>query len=129
MKKNNKDNILKTKVSIYYCMEAVVHTNEFNHYSVSELNYLRETIENMSKFNQIEVLRILHNHKNVILNENKHGVHINLSELSKEILDELAIYIKYVNTQESTLNIDEKQKSDYKNAFFKKDGETWIDSF
>ena len=105
-------------------MEAVVHTNEFNHYSVSELNYLRETIENMSKFNQIEVLRILHNHKNVILNENKHGVHINLSELSKEILDELAIYIKYVNTQESTLNIDEKQKSDYKNAFFKKDGET-----
>ena len=102
-------------------MEAVVHTNEFNHYSVSELNYLRENIENMSKFNQIEILRILYNHKNVILNENKHGVHVNLSELPKEILDDLAIYIKYVSTQENTLNIDEKQKTDYKNKFFFKE--------
>ena len=34
-------------------------TNEVNNFSVSELNYIRETIENMNKFNQIEVLRIL----------------------------------------------------------------------
>jgi hypothetical protein len=102
-------------------MEALVSTNEINNYSVSELNYLRESIENMSKFNQIEVLRILHNHDSVILNENKYGVHVNLSDLKKEILDELAIYIKYVNTQESTLNIDEKQKTDYRNTFFVKD--------
>jgi hypothetical protein len=102
-------------------MEALVSTNEINNYSVSELNYLRESIENMNKFNQIEVLRILHNHDSVILNENKYGVHVNLSDLKKEILDELAIYIKYVNTQESTLNIDEKQKSDYRNTFFVKD--------
>lgn len=101
-------------------MEVIVSTNEINNYSVSELNYLRETIENMSKFNQIEVLRILHNHESVILNENKHGVHVNLSELKKEILDELALYIKYVNTQETTLNIAEKQKSDYRNTFFDK---------
>jgi len=87
-------------------MEALVSTNEINNYSVSELNYLRESIENMNKFNQIEVL---------------YGVHVNLSDLKKEILDELAIYIKYVNTQESTLNIDEKQKSDYRNTFFVKD--------
>jgi hypothetical protein len=102
-------------------MEAIVSTNDVNNYSVSELNYIRETIENMNKFNQVEVLRILHKHSDVTLNENKYGIHINLSELKKEILDELNIYIKYVNTQEITLNKIEKQKEEYKNTYFSKD--------
>jgi NTP pyrophosphatase (non-canonical NTP hydrolase) len=75
----------------------------------------------MNKFNQVEVLRILHKHSDVTLNENKYGIHINLSELKKEILDELNIYIKYVNTQEITLNKIEKQKEEYKNTYFSKD--------
>ena len=96
-------------------------TNDVNNYSVSELNYIRETIENMNKFNQIEVLRILNKYTEVTLNENKYGIHINLSELKKEILDELNVYIKYVNTQEMTLNKIEKQKEEYKNTYFTKD--------
>ena len=105
-------------------MEALVSTNEINeinNFSVSELNYIRETIENMNKFNQIEVLRILSKHSNVTLNENKYGVHINLSDLSKEVIDELSTYIKYVTTQELTLNSIEKQKEDYRNTYFSKD--------
>ena len=102
-------------------MEAIVSTNDVNNYSVSELNYIRESIENMNKFNQVAVLRILHKHSDVTLNENKYGIHINLSELKKEILDELNIYIKYVNTQEITLNNIEKQKEEYKNTYFSKD--------
>ena len=102
-------------------MEAIFSTNEVNNYSVSELNYIRETIENMNKFNQIEVLRILNKHSDVILNENKYGIHINLSELNKDIIDELYVYIKYVNTQELTLNTIEQQKEDYRNTYFTKD--------
>ena len=102
-------------------MEAVFSTNEINNYSVSELNYIRESIESMNKFNQVEVLRILNKNNNVMLNENKYGIHINLSELKKEILDELNGYIKYVNTQEITLNAIEQQKEDYKNTYFSKD--------
>ena len=102
-------------------MEAILSTNSVNNFSVSELNYIRETIENMNKFNQIEVLRILNRHNDVTLNENKYGVHINLTELSKDILDELLIYIKYVTTQEITLNSIEKQKDDYRNTYFSKD--------
>ena len=75
-------------------MEAIVSTNDINNYSVSELNYLRESIENMNKFNQIEVLRILNKHKDVILNENKYGTHINLSEVKKSVLDDLSFYVK-----------------------------------
>ena len=102
-------------------MEAILSTNDVNNFSVSELNYIRETIENMNKFNQIEVLRLLNKHSEVILNENKYGIHINLSELKKEVLDELAVYIKYVNAQESNLNVAEQQKADYRNTYFTKD--------
>ena len=104
-----------------YNMEATLSTNEVNNFSVSELNYTRETIENMNKFNQIEVLRILSKHKEVILNENKYGIHINLTELKKEIIEELNSYIRYVNAQENTLNSIEQQKEDYRNTYFLKD--------
>ena len=102
-------------------MEVSVSTNDVNDYSVSELNYIRETIENMNKFNQIEVLRIMNKHSEVTLNENKYGVHINLSDLKNEIIEELTNYIKYVNAQEISLHQDEKQKESFKNIYFTKD--------
>ena len=102
-------------------MEATISTNDINNFSVSELNYTRENIENMNKFNQIEVLRILSKYQYVTLNENKYGVHINLSELNKDIIDELNTYIKYVNTQEINLNVIEQQKETYRNTYFTKD--------
>lgn len=102
-------------------MEVTVSTNDVNNYSASELNYIRDAIENMNKFNQVEVLRILHKHKDITLNENKYGIHVNLSELRKEVLDELQIYMNYVKTQEINLNKDEKEKEKYKNIYFTKD--------
>jgi hypothetical protein len=102
-------------------MEATLSTTTGNNFSVNELNYIRETIENMNKFNQIEVLRILNRHNDVTLNENKYGVHINLTDLDKNIINELALYIKYVNTQEIALNSIEQQKEDYRNTYFSKD--------
>ena len=75
----------------------------------------------MSKFNQIEVLRILTRHKSVHINENKYGIHINLSELKSVILNELYVYINYVNKQEIELYNTEKQKETYKNTYFIKD--------
>jgi hypothetical protein len=101
-------------------MEELVSATDINNYSVSELNYIRESIENMNKFNQIGALKILHKNKDVILNENKYGIHINLTEVKKDILDELTFYIKYVNTQEKNLNSIEQQKEDYKNTYFLK---------
>lgn len=101
-------------------MEVSVSTNDINNFSVSELNYIRESVENMNKFNQVEILRIFNKHKNVTLNENKYGVHVNLSELSKEVLEDLNVYINYVNTQEITLQNIEVEKENYKNKYFKK---------
>lgn len=102
-------------------MEVTMATNDTNSFSVSELNYIRETIECMNKFNQIEVLRLLSKHKDITLNENKYGVHVNLSDIKREFLDELSVYINYVNSQEVSLHKIEQQKEVYKNTFFTKD--------
>ena len=90
-------------------------------YDCNKLNYIREQIEQMSKFNQIEVLKILTKNKNVIINENKYGIHINLTEVDKSIIDELNVYINYVNAQELNLNEMELQKEEFKNIYFTKD--------
>ena len=87
----------------------------------AELNFVRDSIESMTKFNQIEILRILTKNKNVTINENKYGIHINLSEVSKNIINDLKMYINYVNTQEIQLDQNEKQKENFKNIYFLKD--------
>ena len=89
--------------------------------SVSELNYIRDSIEAMNKFNQVEVLRIFARYQDsVTLNENKYGIHINLTELKETIIEDLRKYIQYVNTQEIELNDIEQQKEEYKNTYFTK---------
>ena len=102
-------------------LNIVIDSETDNEVNLADLNTIRESIENMSKFNQIEILRILTNHKEVIINENKYGIHINLSELSSNIIRDLLVYINYVNAQEIELNNIEKQKQDYKNNYFLKD--------
>ena len=101
--------------------ETTLDINEENISFLNELNFIRDKIECMNKINQIEVLRILHKHSEVTLNENKYGIHINLSELSKNILEELHNYIKYVNTQEIVLHEVEQEKENFKNIYFTKD--------
>ena len=95
-------------------------------FDVQHLNSMKESIQNMSKFNQIEVLRILSSRKDVTINENKYGIHINLTELPIDILNEIQVYIQYVNTQELQLSQAEKQKEDYKNIYFVKDNKDKI---
>ena len=95
--------------------------SEYDEYDISKLNNIKDSIQNMSKFNQIEILRILSSHKEVTINENKYGIHVNLTDLNNTILNELTVYINYVTTQEIELSQAEKQKENYKNIYFIKD--------
>ena len=79
---------------------------------------MKDKIERMPKNNQIEVLKILKKYQGIKLNENKSGVFVNLSFLSKEILDEIDNYVGYVNDQETVINTIETQKQEFKNTFF-----------
>jgi len=89
-------------------------------YSLTQIEELRQQIEAMSKFHQIEVLRMLHKYPEVVLNENKSGVRINISDLNPDILFELETFAKYVIAQELYLNNAEKEKEEYKQNFFSK---------
>jgi len=89
-------------------------TNEIN---LIELTAIRDNIEKMAKINQVEILRILHKNSNITLNENNYGVHINLTELSNDLIIELKNYINYVTTQENNLKLFETQKDNLRNFF------------
>ena len=89
--------------------------------NVEELNTIREKVESMPKFNQIEVLRILSKYNKITLNENKYGVLVNMTDFEDEVIEKLKSYISYVNTQESNLNEIEVQKENFKNIYFLKD--------
>lgn len=86
--------------------------------SNESLSAIKDKIERMPKNNQIEVLKILKKYQNIKLNENKSGIFVNLSFLSKEILGEIDKYVNYVNDQENVINTIETQKQEFKNAFF-----------
>jgi hypothetical protein len=92
-------------------MQDIHIDNEF-------LTSIKTSIEKMPKNNQLEVFRILKSNKSIKLNENKSGVFVNISFLSKEILQQLNEYIKYVQDQESVINNIETQKQEFKNTFF-----------
>lgn len=78
---------------------------------------LKDEIERLPIFHQIEILRILQT-KNTNLNENKNGVFINITKLSDETLLQIEEYIEYVNAQEKHLNEAEEEKKMITREFF-----------
>lgn len=88
-----------------------------NSENIENLEKMKTYIENLSKFHQVEILKILS--KNLCkINENKSGVYVNLSFLSNETLQEMKEYIHYIKEQEESFNTMEYQKEEFKNAFF-----------
>ena len=85
---------------------------------IDSLKYLRDKIELLTAFHQIEILRILHTNK-VTFSENKNGVFVNLTYVSPDIIDTISEYIVYVYKQESQLNEIEEKKIVLSNQYFK----------
>jgi hypothetical protein len=100
-----------------YTTTTTTTTTDKNELTMQELTHIRDSIEAMSKFNQIEVLKLLQK-DNVVLNENKYGIHINLTDMRSDSLRQLQRFMDYVHTQEQCLNTVEKQKETFKNIYF-----------
>ena len=83
------------------------------------LRELKEEIEKMSKYHQVEVLRLLKKKNNVTLNENQNGTFINLTSCDDEIISSLREYCKYVTEQQKTLSSIEKEKQRLEQEYFK----------
>ena len=85
----------------------------------SNLNFLKEKLEALDKFHQVEILRILNKNSSCILNENNNGVFINLTNINSIVIEEIEKYLDYVKKQEKQLTEIELQKDMLSNTFFK----------
>jgi len=81
-------------------------------------NILKERIERMDKYHQIEILRILNKSPEIKKNENNNGTFINLTELTEEIIKELEKYTQYVDEQQKLLKTIETEKKQLEQIFF-----------
>ena len=79
---------------------------------------LKDRIEVMEKYHQVEILRILRRFPEVKTNENNNGTFINLTEISSEIIKELEKYTDYVDEQQKLLKKVETEKEQIEQAFF-----------
>ena len=77
-----------------------------------QLTLLKENVEKLSFFQQVEVLRILNEKNSSRLNENKNGVFINMTNIDAETIEKLKSYLTYVMKQETQISSieDEKKK-------------------
>ena len=82
-----------------------------------DLESLKSRIENMTKQNQLEILKILNNYETK-LNENKSGVFVNLSYLPDKTLEAISEFIKYIDEQETNIKIVEDQKKEFQDNIF-----------
>jgi hypothetical protein len=85
---------------------------------MSPLLKLKERIEAMPKYHQIEVLRILNKNVSVKTNENNNGTFVNLTEQNEEVINELLKYADYVDEQQKHLNKVENEKELIEQTFF-----------
>ena len=79
---------------------------------------LKERIESMPIYHQIEVLRILNKHTTVKTNENNNGTFVNLTEQNQVVINELDKYANYVDEQQKLLNKVETEKEMIEKTFF-----------
>lgn len=86
-----------------------------------DLQLLKERIENMTKYHQVEVLRIFAVTHASRINENNNGTFINLTEVSDITIHRVLEYVKYVDEQTSELEEIESEKSHIQETFFKED--------
>ena len=82
-----------------------------------DLKLLKDNIEDLDKSYQIQIAKLLYDN-NVILNENKNGIFVNLSEISGDLLEKINELLSYINKQESIIDSIEIIKQGYKDNYF-----------
>ena len=88
------------------------------------LTELKNTIEDMSKYHQIEILRIFSLEPDVCINENKNGTFVNLTDQKNDVIEKLKQYCQYVDEQKKSLEYQENEKRRLQNTYFKEDKDT-----
>ena len=82
-----------------------------------DLEILRNKIEKLEKFHQIEIFNIIYTNQ-VAFTENRNGVFINMAKLDKNIIQKITTYLSYVDKQLTQLETTEELKQHYIKTYF-----------
>jgi septum formation inhibitor-activating ATPase MinD len=85
--------------------------------NTDELIKIKEIIENLSKNQQIDILKILIEDSSNI-SENNNGSFVNLTEISITTLEKIKDYLNFINKQVNSLQVIEDKKSNLEKKFF-----------
>jgi hypothetical protein len=91
-----------------------------NSYSPEDLRQLCSKLESMTKINQVEALRIFHKHNKEMINENKYGIHINVTDVEDSVLKEIEDFIEHISKQEKELIEMEELQNDIQGKYIDK---------
>ena len=100
--------------------EQIIYETNVNGYSPDDLKQLRAKLESMTKINQVEALRIFHKHNKEIINENKYGIHINVTDVEDNVLKEVEEFIDHISKQEKSLIEMEELQNDIHGKYIDK---------
>ena len=100
--------------------EHVIYENSVNNYSPDDLKQLCSKLESMTKINQVEALRIFHKHNKEMINENKYGIHINVTDVEDSVLKEIEEFIDHISKQEKQLIEMEELQNDIQGKYIDK---------
>ena len=88
-------------------------------YTINKIKILKDSIQNMEKIHQLQILEICNNH-HVQYTENSNGIFINMTLLNDSILTAMSEYMNYINLQQKQLDNIEAAKNKYKEEFYNK---------
>jgi hypothetical protein len=86
---------------------------------MSKLEKIKNAIEKMEVYHQIQILKILKESTTATLNENNNGTFINLTDVDETTIFKLEEYIEYFKHQQTNLKTTEDKKKDIEESFFK----------
>ena len=89
-------------------------------HTVNKIKRLRDTIEQMEKVHQLQILDICKRH-NVQYTENINGIFINMILLKEATLLAIDEYINYITLQQLQLDDAEATKKQYQEEFYNKE--------
>ena len=78
------------------------------------LKELKDKIMNLQENEHYEFLKILYKH-NYAFSENKNGIFINMTKLSKEVIKDINIYLEFCKENKKRLDEDNSRFHLYKN--------------
>lgn len=80
---------------------------------INNLQNIKKIVEKYNVEQQEDILNIIRENNNVLINENKNGFFINLTNLDNEVIKKIEKYMEYVLLQEKHLTNIEQQKKEY----------------